>query len=654
MRRYLAEMVAGLLLVALALGTFGRVCGYDFVNYDDSDYVTDNRQVQSGLTRESMAWAFTTTHSANWHPLTWLSLELDHQLYGMKAGGYHLTNLLLHTANTLLLFLALRRMTGAVWRSAVVAALFAVHPLHVESVAWVSERKDVLSTLFWMLTLLAYAWYAERPAWGRYFLVLLSFALGLLAKPMLVTLPCVLLLLDYWPLRRVVWPAAGASLAGPTGKAPVPPGTSPAARPARVGWLLLEKLPLFALTAASCAVTLHAQRFAMHSFQYLPIKIRCLNALTSYAGYIGKMFCPLWLAALYPYPHEWSLAEVLAAGALLLAISGLALWTARRRPYLLVGWLWYLGTLVPVIGLVQVGKQQMADRYTYIPLIGLFVLLVWAAADLLARVSSRRALPVALSVLVLLPCVLLTWRQTESWRDAPSLWNHALDVTTDNSDAHICVGSFQAVAGKTRQAIAHYRQALAIAPNDSVAHYHMGAALATEGKTEEAVAHLTAAVRLDPRRSRAHLALGEALSQLGRLEEARQVLSAGLEHDPKDAADLHNSLGIVCGRLGKPEEAARHFAAALQLKPDLTQAHSNLGSVLAQQGDLTAAVEHFSAALRADPKNAVTHYNLGKALALLGRRGDAAEEYRVALRLQPDLAPARAGLEGLGAPADQN
>jgi tetratricopeptide (TPR) repeat protein len=625
MSRYRAEMVACLLLALLTVCALGNVSGYDFVNYDDPDYATENPRVQAGLTRESVVWAFTTTRAGNWHPLTWLSLELDQQLYGLQPASFHRTNLILHVINTLLLFLCLRRMTGLVGRSAVVAALFAVHPLHVESVAWVSERKDVLSTLFWMLTMLAYAWYVERPGWGRYLPVLAAFALGLMAKPMLVTLPCVLLLLDYWPLGRLRFPISN------------------------LRFQILEKLPLFALSAASCAVTLVAQQNALSSFAQIPLQSRLVNALRSYAEYVGKMFYPLRLAVLYPYPRSWPAWELIASGLLLLAVTGLAVRTARRWPYFLVGWLWYLGTLVPVIGLVQVGKQQMADRYTYVPLIGLFLILVWGIGDALARRPGGKALSVALTALVLLACLVLTWHQAGTWRDSESLWTNALAVTTGNSDACISVGSIRESQGKPGEAIALYRKALEYAPDDAIAHHHLGLALARQGKEQEAVAHLNAALRLDPRQSRAHLiGRGEALMQLGKLDEAQEMYERALREDPNDVT-LHVNLGAICFKRGDLDGAARHFGAALKIDPNLTQAHNNLGSVLVQQGQVGAAVEHFAAALRADPRNAVAHCNLGEALARLGKNDEAAREFRDALRLQPDNARAHRGLEATGA-----
>jgi tetratricopeptide (TPR) repeat protein len=651
MSRYFAEILAGCLLVVLTLAALGRVCGNDFVNYDDTDYVTDNRQVQAGLTAPSIAWAFTTTHAANWHPLTWLSLQLDHQLYGLAPWGYHLTNLLLHLANTLLLFVALRRMTGAVWRSAMVAALFAVHPLHVESVAWVAERKDVLSTLFWMLTLLAYVRYCERPGLGRYLPVPLFLALGLMAKPMLVTLPCVLMLLDYWPLRRL-------RLARPLSTNPEPPTEEIAAPypPASWRFLLLEKLPLFALVAASCAVTVYAQQAAMAALVHVPIPSRVANALTAYAGYLGKMIWPVHLAALYPIPRHWYYWKVFVAVGLLLSITGLVLRRAGRQPYLLVGWLWYVGTLVPVIGLVQVGKQQMADRYSYIPLIGLFLALVWGAADALASRSAGRRWLLVLAALVLLPCVLFTWAQAGYWHDADALWEHAYLVTEENPDAAANAGAALENRGQVGQAIALYREALRVDPDHELAHTGLGRALEKQGKWEEAADHFAALVRLNPGQAKGYLLLGSCLEKQGRLEEARANYEAALLRDPGNAV-IHNNLGVVYGRLSKPQEAIGHFTAALDVNPNDAQAHSNLGSVLFQQGQVTVALEHFAAALRIDPHNATTHCNLATALLHMGKDNEAAKEYEAALRLQPDFRRAQQGLDEIQArvlPGERN
>jgi tetratricopeptide (TPR) repeat protein len=593
--------------LALSVGTlvvFARVCGNDFVNCDDPDYVTENVNVLSGFSGASLAWALTTTRSSNWHPLTWLSLELDHQLYGAAPWGYHLTNLLLHAANALVLFLAIQRMTHTLWRSAMVAALFAIHPLHVESVAWVSERKDVLSTLFWMLTLLAYGRYADRPGTGRYLAVMTFFALGLLAKPMLVTLPCVLLLLDYWPLRRL------RSLT------------------------VVEKLPLLALSAASSAITVYAQQQAMMPVATLPIRFRLANALMAYAAYLGKMVWPTQLAVLYPYPRAWPVLSLVAVAALLLAISLWVLATARRRPYLIVGWLWYVGTLVPVIGLVQVGRQSMADRYTYVPLIGLFIMLVWRTANAFENRPRRALVLVPLSAAVLIACAVLSFVQIGYWHDSPRLWEHALTVTTDNADAQVQVGVAREQQGKPAEAAECYRRALDMSPDHSQAHLRYGRLLEQQGRYDAAVLHLMAAASLDPAAGNAHQALGVALAAQGKLEEAREQFMTALQSSPRDPTTLCN-LGVVLMKQGKLHEAVERFQAALAIHPDMALAHNNLGAVLLQRHEPAAALEHLSAALRSEPGDASAHYNRGLALETLGRLQEAIDEYRATLQIKP-------------------
>ena len=582
-----------LALIAANLIVYASVWHHGFVNYDDDDYVTANPVVLRGLTWHGVAWAFTTEHAVNWHPLTWLSHMLDVQLFGLDPGPHHLTNLLFHIANTLLLFGLLHRMTGALGRSAFVAGLFAVHPLHVESVAWVAERKDVLSTLFWMLTLWAYVEYVKRPDLRRsdlrrYGAVLLFFALGLMAKQMLVTLPFVLLLLDFWPLGRVVIgpnPARGRALS-------------------RDGWatairLVWEKLPLLALSIASSVATfvIHQRGGAVIILSAIPLKLRVENALVSYVAYIGKMLWPARLAVFYPYPQ--SLPAWLVAGAFL-ALVGISLAVIRagpRHPYLPVGWFWYLGTLVPVIGLIQVGDQAMADRYTYIPLIGLFIIVAWGVPDLLLRWPLRRivlpspfltriALPAAASA-VILACAITAKGQFQYWEDSTTLWTHALAVTTRNNIAHNNLGASLADQGKTDEAIAHYSEALRIKSDYADAHNNLGVALADEGKLDEAIAHYFEALRIRP-----------------------------------DYADAHSNLGIALANEGKLDEAIAQFAEALRINPDSAKAHNNLGVALASQGKLDEAIAHFNEALRINPDYADAHKNLGVALVQQGQRPD--------------------------------
>jgi Flp pilus assembly protein TadD len=563
---------------------YASVRHHDFVNFDDDDYVTANPVVLRGLTWHGVAWAFTTEHAVNWHPLTWLSHMLDVQLYGLDAGAHHLTNLLFHIGNTLLLFGLLHRMTGALGRSAFVAGLFAVHPLHVESVAWVAERKDVLSTLFWMLTLWAYIEYVKRPdlrqsSRRRYAAVLLFFALGLMAKQMLVTLPLVLLLLDFWPLGRV---GIGPNPAG--GWAPARDGWATAGR------LVWEKLPLLALAAASSIATfvIHQRGGAVIILSAIPLQLRIENALVSYVVYIGKMLWPAGLAVLYPYPQSLSAWSVAVAFVTLTGISVAVIWAAPRRPYLPVGWFWYLGTLVPVIGLIQVGDQAIADRYTYIPLIGLFIIVAWGVPDLLVRWPLRRvvlpkiALPAA-ACLVILACAITARGQLEYWEDSTTLWTHTLAVTTRNNIAHNNLGATLADQGKTDEAIAHYSEALRIKSDYADAHNNLGVALADQGKLDEAIAHYSEALRIKPGYSDAHSNLGIALADQGNLDEAIAQFTEALRINP-DSAKAHNNLGVALASQGKLDEAIAQFTEALQVKPDYADARNNLELALARRG----------------------------------------------------------------------
>jgi Flp pilus assembly protein TadD len=574
-----------LALIAANLIVYAPVWHHGFVNFDDDDYVTANPVVQHGLTWHGVAWALTTDHASNWHPLTWLSHMLDVQLYGLDPGAHHLTNLLLHIANTLLLFGLLNRMTGALGRSAFVAGLFAVHPLHVESVAWVAERKDVLSTLFWMLTLWAYVEYVKRPDLSqsglrRYAVVLLFFALGLLAKPMLVTLPFVLLLLDFWPLGRIGTgsnPAGGVEISCDEWSS--------------ISRLVWEKVPLLVLAVASSIVTfvVHRRGAAVISLTAVPLQLRVENALVSYVVYIGKMLWPVHLAVLYPYPRTLPAWWVATAFLFLVGMSVAVIRAGPRHPYLPVGWFWYLGTMVPVIGLIQVGDQAMADRYTYIPLIGLFIIVAWGVPDLLARWPLRLwkfvlptiSLPAA-AVLVILACAIAARGQLEYWEDSTTLWTHTLAVTTRNNIAHNNLGAVLADEGKIGEAIAHYSEALRIKPDYADAHNNLGVALDDQGKVDEAIAHYTEALLIKPTYADAHSNLGIALANQGKIDEAIAQFTEALRINP-DSAKAHNNLGVALASQGKLDEAIAHFTEALRIKPDYTDAHNNLELALARR-----------------------------------------------------------------------
>ena len=702
----------GVICVALGLITlvvFAPSLTHEFLAYDDQVYVTENTHVQAGLTWPGVEWAFRSSAASNWHPVTWLSHMLDCQLYGLRPAGHHLTNVLLHAANSLLLFLVLSRMTGAMWRSVCVAALFAWHPLHVESVAWVAERKDVLSTFFFLLTLGAYGRYVEgqsikardgRDGTGngrngtgtsntprtprithhasrftsrgsRFYLLSLSFfALGLMSKPMVVTLPFVLLLLDYWPLGRSAECGVRSAESG---------GSHVQWEAA--GWtrLVAEKIPFLALSATCCGLTVGAQQgsYSVVSVAGLPLSRRIPHALVAYVHYLGAMALPRHLAAHYPYPTTTSAAVVVGAGVVLVLMSLLAWWFAARRPYLVVGWLWYLGTLVPVIGLVQVGDQAWADRYTYLPLIGVFLAVVWGVADLAqewsageaARTNAGRVVPGGVAVAAGLALLAVTSIQLRYWKDTRTLFAHAAQVTRHNGRAITVLGSLLAKEGKLQEAMSLYAEALRYQPDNPEAHFFLGNALEQQGKLDEAITEYTRALWFKPLQEKTHLALGMFLAKQKQYEPAAEHYRAALAINPESAI-AHNNLARLRHSQGRMAEAMKHYEAALKLNPELAQAHNNLGVLLLQQGRLDEGVGHLREAVRLLPRDAESQYNLalalnqqenwkeaavifaslapggpndpklhceyGLALAHLGQIREAMSHYARALRLQPD------------------
>jgi tetratricopeptide (TPR) repeat protein len=598
---------------------------HGFVDLDDPFYIILNSRVRAGLSWEGVQWAFTTMSESNWHPLTWLSHMIDCQVFGLWAGGHHAVSLLLHAANTGMLYLVLRRLTGVIGRSAMVAALFGLHPLHAESVAWVAERKDVLSTFFWMLTILAYHAYVLRPSRWRYGAVAGLLALGLMAKPMLVTMPCVLLVLDWWPLGRYEGMAKG--------------GVSRR----RFGELVLEKIPLFALVVISCVLTYIAQNQmgSVISRERLPIDSRLANAAVAYAAYLWKMVWPAGLAVYYPHPGRTPMAEVIGAVVVLSVISLVAV-RLRKWSYLPVGWLWYLGTLVPVIGLVQVGSQAMADRYTYVPLIGIFVALVWGVADAAESAMARLGQPawkrVALtvpSVAILAACGAMTIRQERYWQDTGTLFRHAIEVTRDNYFAHNVLGTSLVSQGRVAEGIEHFQETLRIMPDHSEARNNLGSALFSQGRYAEAGEQYRAALQIYPGYVDAHYNLGLALVRLGRDDEAAEQYLETLRLKP-DHAEAHNNLGGGLFRHGMVTEAMAHFREALRLKPDLADAHYNLGVALAREGQDEDAIEQYLEALRLKPDYSDAQNNLGAALFRQGRALEAIDQFRAILRQHPD------------------
>ncbi len=674
-------MALALALVTLAV--FCPVARFQFLQFDDPAFVTDNPQVQAGLTAEGLKWAWRNEVAGNWHPITMLTHMLDCQLFGVQPWWPHLVNVLLHAANAVLLFGLFKRMTGAFWRSAAVAALFALHPLHVESVAWVSERKDVLSTLFWFLTTWAYVRYAEkqwRVASGQwtvfYGLSLLFFALGLMSKPMLVTVPCTLLLLDYWPLGRL---KAGTSV-----------------------WrLVAEKIPFLAMSAALCVVTFRLQEKigAVPQAQVLPIGKRLGNALLSYVGYIEMMFWPRHLAGLYLVRlGAWPWREVaLAALAalLLLAVSGLVVAQGRRRPWLAVGWFWYLGTLVPVIGLVQVGNQAMADRYTYVPLIGLFVMLAWGGWELAGAWRLGRFAPAAMAV-ALSACAVLTVRQEFYWKNTETFYKRVLEEKPDNYIAHNNLGIYYDETSRTNEALAHLIAAVQANPKYAGARYNLGSLYIRINRPEEAISNLLAAIREKPDYAEAHNNLGSLFLDQKRYGEAIQHFraaaslrpeckfyfnlgnalteEAGVRHDTDESAEAarifqqalqvapgssdarHNlgvawqKLGLLCASQKKMPEAERAFRELIGLQTNNADAHRWLGNALMLQNKPGEAIPFYVTAARLNPGDWESECNLAHALLRQGKRDEAVEHYRQSLRINPNYTEAQTALRQLQNP----
>ena len=584
-RKVIIAICAG--LIGLAWFVYGQTLRFEFVNYDDNAYVYENPHILGGLSFRGIIWAFSHVHSYNWHPLTTISHMVDCQFYGTKAGAHHGTNVLLHSAATIALFLALRAMTGTLWRSAVVAILFAIHPLHVESVAWISERKDVLSGLFFMLVLASYTRYAGQPSIPKYLLVVALLALGLMCKPMLVTTPFVLLLVDYWPLRRFVQLSDARAI-------------------------LAEKIPLIVLSIASCAATLAAQTKVIGTTQQFPFSWRINNALISYAIYIWQMIWPARLAPFYPHSENgFPLWQEILAFVLLILLTFVAVHLRKSRPYFFTGWFWYLGMLVPVIGIVQVGLQAHADRYTYLPHIGLYLLVVWSLADIARELRINRYYFAAATAAVIAIFACLASIQTKYWHDGEKLWRRTLAITSDDVVPHYGLGDILIRHGQFTEAISEFRAALKLQPYSAYTQDHLAVALLKTGQTEEAISLLVTALQSMPHHPTAHYDLGNALFEKGNLDGAIQEYRQQLSQQ----------------NMSIPASFSQ---------PDFVATHYDLGNCYARTGDFAAAVDEYQEALKLAPGSPLILNNLGFVLSQLNRNRDAVAQWEQALRVQKD------------------
>lgn len=620
---------AVLICVFLAVSTlvvYWRVLYSDFVNLDDPMYVTENQFVNTGLSLENIEWAFSVGKVAYWHPLTWLSHILDCQLFGLRPGLHHLTSVVIHIINSVLLFAVLKQMTGAVWRSGFVAAIFALHPINVDSVAWVAERKSVLSTLFWLATMLAYTGYAQRGGLFRYSVTLILFTMGLLAKPMLVTLPFVMLLMDWWPLGRF---SGRKSKKGSK--------TQTTSDWKTIGLRLVwEKMPFFVLSAVSSYLSyLSVRRLGITiSTKFVPIGLRIANALVSYISYIGQIVWPRKLAVFYPYPEKIPLWESTGALVALILATIVLLWSLRKRPYLSVGWLWFVGTLIPVIGLVQAGLwPALADRWAYVPMIGLAVAVVWGLGDIVAKLRLQKAAMLFAGVYVLtLP--VCTYLQTGLWQNSFTLFGRALSVTNDNYIAHLNFGNALIKDNKIDEAMQHYRTAIELRSEYADAHYNLGVAFSLKGKGKEAIEEYHTAIRLKDDHWKARFRLADALARAEQLDEAIAHYDKVIRLQPGNV-EVYNNFALALVKKGRIDEAIEYYNKALAIKPDSTEILNNFGNALVEKKEFYQAVVCFKKALSLKPEFAETYYNLANALKQTGQFSEAAIHYREALRLNP-------------------
>jgi len=634
-----------MVIIGSIMATYYQVVDFDFINLDDPTYILRNSYVQSGLSFKSITWALTSWSSGLWMPLTWLSFMVDFELYGLWSGGYHLTNVFLHIISALLLFHFLRRVTGKMWRSACVATLFALHPLQVESVAWIAERKDVLSTLFWLLTMLAYVWFLDDRKPLRYIVVIVLFVGGLMAKPMLITLPFALLLIDYWPLGRFET-ACHNEQRKKYQKCPTYIKQMKSVNYYHIN-LILEKIPLFVLTLLFSVVTFLAQRHvgAVSSLETISLKTRVANALASYIKYIYKMVWPYPLGVLYPHPgNTLSFWHIVVSVVVLTGFTVLVVWAAKKKyGYLTTGWLWYVGTLFPVIGVVQFGAHGMADRFTYIPIIGISIMVVWGISDLPIRWNYHKYFLPALSIVVFIALGILTWHQVGLWSGSQSLFQHTLSFTDDNFLVHNALGGFLLKKDRFDEAIKQFKMSLEINPYQQEAYYNLSLAYSGKGMTDEAEARCRAVLAGKPEFVLGHIGLGKMLYENGRFEEAEKEFTKALKID-KNCTLAHLGLGKILILQDKLDKAINVFQMALKIEPNLHNIRASLGVVYYQKGYFCEAIDELQTASRGCPDDPDLFFNLGKALKAVGRLDDAIESFRHAQILKENDAEINAAL----------
>ena len=629
-KRSQIQLISLGLLISI-LVCYWQVKDFEFINFDDNLYVIENRIVQSGINRDSTIWAFSFEDKSKtyWHPLTWLSHMLDAQLYGLNPGQHHLTNVIIHILNTMLLFWALRRMTGVIWQSAFVAVLFAVHPINVESVAWVAERKNVLSTFFFMLTLLAYAYYSQKPKFVRYTLVLLCYALGLLAKPAIVTLPFILLLLDNWPLYRIKLLQRGSG------------------RWRILFYLILEKIPLFLLTGISIYLTSTSVQGAgsYRSLQLVPVTLRIANAVVSYVKYIGKMIWPQKLAIYYPYPNIVPMYQALSAVFILVCITVLFVIAYKKYAYLMIGWAWFLGTLVPVIGLVQAGLwPEMADRCAYVSMIGLFIIAVWGISDLFKKFRLRESGLKFGMIIIACLLMIISRNQVSHWKTSVTLFEHAVATTDNNFVALNNLGHGLLLQGKTDQAIIHFNKAMEINPRFEMAYFNMGLALSKQGKLKEAIHYYSNAIQIKSNFAPVYNALGKTFFRLDQVDKAVENYLLAIQFD-SNYAEAYNNLAKALFSLGKHDEAVTNYLHAIDADPQFEEAYNNLGLSMYRLGKPHDALPIYLQAIRINPEFAEAYNNAGAALVRMGKTQKAAAFFHEAVKIDPDYVAARNNLK---------